>query len=146
MVFEGFPLFYKYFIFSIKKKPLGGLKGRREKVKPCARLLWCKSGPTPLISAEPLWICQSADERDPSAKGACVARGGSLRGAKAEKADELGFLCSVVCSLWKEKGVKPPPEYWKDSLFRAEHHADRENSRGSGGAQLTLYGVWWSRG
>lgn len=62
MVFEGFPLFYKYFIFSIKKKPLGGLKGRREKVKLCAHLLWCKSGPIHLISVRPRWICQSVDK------------------------------------------------------------------------------------
>lgn len=59
MVFEGFPWFYKYFISSIKRKPLGGVKGRREKVRLCSRLLWSKSRPTPLISAEPLWICRA---------------------------------------------------------------------------------------
>lgn len=39
------------------KKPLGGVKGRREKVRLCSRLLWSKSRPTPLISTELLWIC-----------------------------------------------------------------------------------------
>lgn len=92
------------------KKPLGGLEGRREKVRPCARLLGRKSGPIPLISVEPLWICQSAEERAPSAAGVCVARGGRFRTGKAEKRDELGFSAGR-CAARVKGGVYSTPRF-----------------------------------
>lgn len=100
-------LYFTNILSFLLKKPLGGLKGRLEKVKLCAHLLWCKSGPIPLISVEPLWICQSADEQDPSTKGVCVAWGGLLSGAKAEKTDEHGFS-AAWCTGCGRKGCKAP--------------------------------------
>lgn len=95
MVFEGFPWFYKYFIFSIKRKPLGGVEGRREKVRLCSRLLWSKSRPTPLISEEPLWICRAGSSHGLPGLGSC-----SL---ETQKQGSAQLFCSVCYSLGMER-------------------------------------------
>lgn len=93
MVFEGFPWFYKYFIFSIKK-PLGGVKGRQEKVRLCSRLLWSKSSPAPLISVQPLWICGTAQP-------------GLLGHVCSLQTPEVPGL-SLCCSAWAGEAVRHP--------------------------------------
>lgn len=88
------------------KKPLGGVKGRREKVRLCSRLLWSKSRPTPLISVEPLWICRSAAERDPRPDSHGLP-GVMFCSLEAEKMDELGFP-GTWCTAWASRGCKTP--------------------------------------
>jgi len=82
---RDFLCFTNILSFLLKKTPLGCVKGRREKVKPRAHLLWRKSGPIPLISVEPLWICRGADEQAPSARGACAAAGRLARWSGSRK-------------------------------------------------------------
>lgn len=124
MVFEGFPRFYKYFIFPIKKRPLGGVEGRREKVRLCSRLLCSQSRPTPLISAQPLWICGSG-----ICTPACL--GSAL---PAPKDGSARNFCKF-CTAWARRG-------WETARnLGVFQHREGETGRISGRAWLSLGGI-----